>query len=126
MRDTNDTMAHREDRHHPREEENVLHLIAEKERELEQVVQRAREEAAALLESARKQADEIKRRAREDAAALAAEYARRAEQESQRIAADVVARARREAETLRARAAEHMDEAVRFVVERVLGGAANR
>ena len=86
---------------HERDGEDVLRLIAQKERELEAMVARAREEAARVAQ----------------------EYEARAEAEAREISEQVVGRARTEAEALHRRAAEHMDEAVRVVVERVVGGA---
>ena len=62
-------------------------------------------------------------KAREEAARVAQEYEARAEAEAREISEQVVGRARTEAEALHRRAAEHMDEAVRVVVERVVGGA---
>jgi len=62
-------------------------------------------------------------KAREEAARVAQEYEARAQAEAREISEEVVGRARTEAEALHRRAAQHMDEAVRVVVERVVGGA---
>ena len=86
-------MAHQ--RHHREDGEDVLRLIAEKERELEAAMEQARQEAAAIVAAARAEAEAIR------------------------------ARARQEAEAIRARAAERAEQAVQLVVGRVLGGVAD-
>src|SRR3970040_1081459 len=108
---------------HERDGEDVLRLIAQKERELEAMVARAREEAARLVEQARREVEAQLQKAREEAARVAEEYEARAQAEAREISEEVVGRARTEAEALRRRAAQHMDEAVRVVVEQVVGGA---
>jgi len=108
---------------HGRNGEEVLRLIAQKERELEAMVARAREEAARLIEIARRDAAARAQQAREEAAKIAQEYQARADARTQGLTDQVVGRARGEAEALRQRAAERLDDAVRLVVERVLGGA---
>src|SRR3990172_9321800 len=112
-------MAEREER----DGEDVLRRIAQKERELEAMVARAREEAAGLVEQARREVEAQLQKARDEAARVAQEYEARAQAEAREMSEQVVGRARTEAEALRRRATEHMDEAVRVVVERVVGGA---
>ncbi len=107
---------------HERDGEDVLRLIAEKERELEAMVARARDEGARLLEAARREASAQAQQARDEAAKIAQEYEARAAAEAKEISAEVVGRARTEADALKRRAAEKIDEAVRLVVTRIVGG----
>jgi vacuolar-type H+-ATPase subunit H len=111
------------DHHHARPDDNPLQVIAQKERELEGMLERARHEAAGMVEAARREAEAAVAKAREEAAALAQDYTSRAEREALEIAGDVVGRARHEADRLRAQSEERMDVAVRLVVERIVGGA---
>jgi vacuolar-type H+-ATPase subunit H len=103
-------------------DENLLHLIAEKERALEAQLAATRTEAAALLEQARAQAEQIRERARSEAAAAAREQERRVAAEVARIQEELTAQGRGEVETLRRQANDGHARAVQLVVERIVKG----
>jgi vacuolar-type H+-ATPase subunit H len=108
--------------HDDRKDENLLQLIAHKEKELEATVAAARQEAAALLARARAEADRILQQAREEVAALSRQHEERVAAETAQVQAAYEARAQHDVETLRRQAAAHRARAVRLVVDRVVRG----
>jgi vacuolar-type H+-ATPase subunit H len=103
-------------------DDNLLHLIAEKERALEAQLAAARAEAAALLESARAQAEQIRERARGGAAAATREQEQRVATEVARVQEQLTAQGRREVESLQRRAKDGHTRAVQLVVDRIVKG----
>ncbi len=105
----------------PSSGDKILQEIAQKERQLQEELAHAHQDATNRLEEAQREADAISARAREQAqqevvASLAAAAA-----EARTITEEVLARARADAETIRKRAEERMSEAVGLVVREVLG-----
>ncbi len=102
--------------------DDLLKIIADRERELETQAASARDEAAAAVAQARAQAEQIARDARLEAARLAEESARRIADDVRRIEHEAQATALREIERLRAQAAARREAAAADVVERVIAG----
>lgn len=109
---------------HGPSDENLLRVIAEKEKELEAKVAQAREQAGRAVEDARRQAEAVREQARREAAAMAERAQAEIAREQEALLTERVRTAQAEAERVRARAAERMAEAVDLVVKRVLGGLA--
>jgi len=105
-----------------RTNDNLLQLIAEKERELETQTEAARTEATAIVAQARAEVEQILREAREQAAVLARESEQRVAAEVARIDREAALRAAQEVETLRAQVTGRMDAAVKLVVDQVVKG----
>ena len=103
-------------------DENLLELIATKERELEAQVTQAREQARRLVESAQAAAAARQEQARRGVAALAERMQAESAQEAAAAAAHRAEAARAEADRVRTRAAERAPQAVDLIVKRVLGG----
>lgn len=103
-------------------DDNLLELIATKERELEARVAQAREQARRLADGAQVNARALQEQARREAAALAERVQAEIARETAEITAQRAEAARIEAERVRARAAERSPQAVELVVKRVLGG----
>jgi V/A-type H+-transporting ATPase subunit G/H/V-type H+-transporting ATPase subunit G len=103
-------------------DDNLLELIAAKERELERQVASAREQARRLIERAQANARELQEQARREAAALAERVQAEISRETAAITAQRGEAAQAEAERVRSRAAERTPQAVELVVKRVLGG----
>ena len=105
-----------------RTDDNLLKLIAAKERELEALTEAARTEAGTIVVAARADAEQILREAREQAASLARESEQRVAAEVARIDHETQARAKQEVDTLRTQVAGRRDAAVNLVVEQVVKG----
>jgi vacuolar-type H+-ATPase subunit H len=103
-------------------DENLLELIAVKERELEAQVAQARDEGRRLVEGAQAKAAALQDQARRDAAALAERAQAEITRETEAIIAQRAQAARADADRLRSQAAERTAQAVELVVKRVLGG----
>ena len=103
-------------------DDNLLALIASKERELETQVAQAREQARRLVEDAQAKAAALQEQARREAAALAEHVQAEISRESERITAQRAEAARSEVGHVRGRTAERTPQAVDLVVKRVLGG----
>lgn len=101
---------------------NLLQVIAQKEKELESKVAQAREEAKRLGETARQRAQQIREESRREAEALAARTRAEIAKETEGVSKDRLTKAQAEASQVRSRAAERLPDAVRLVVERVVGG----
>lgn len=114
-------VGHGGDRHG---DDNLLSLIAEKERELEMLISTARSEAAAILAQARADADATLRQAKDKAAQMARERAQGMADDAERIQRDAEAAASRDVDTLRGRVGARRDAAVRLVIDAVLKGTA--
>jgi len=102
--------------------DKILREIAQKERELQEELVRAQQEAARLVEEAQRQADALRARAREQVQQEVAAAAAAAAADAQAISEQVLARARTDAEAIRAQAEGRMNAAVDLVVREVLGG----
>jgi V/A-type H+-transporting ATPase subunit G/H len=109
--------------HDDRKDENLLQLIAHKERELEAALAAARQEAAALVARARADAERILQQARDEIAAASRAHEERVAATTAQIAMDHETRAQQEVDALRRQAAARRAQAVRLVVDRVLRGA---
>lgn len=107
---------------HGPSDENLLRVIAEKEKELEAKVVQAREQARRAVEDARRQAEAVREQAQREAAAMAERAQAEVAREQGALLTERVSTAQAEAERVRARAAERMADAVDLVVKRVLGG----
>lgn len=107
---------------HHSSDDNLLALIAKKERELETLLSAARSEAASLDAQAHAEAQRILDEARAQAAAAAREYEQRVAAEVARINDELQARAAKEVESLRKQAAARQAPAVQMVVDRVVKG----
>ena len=105
----------------PSTSDAILREIAQKERELQEELTRAQQEAAHLVEDAQREADAIRARAREQAQQEEASSASASAAEVQAITEQVLAKARAEAAALRQQAEERMSAAVALVVGEVLG-----
>lgn len=108
--------------HDQRADDNLLNLIAEKERELEARVGAARQEAASIAAQARAEAERILSDARQQAMVLSREHEQRLQAEIAQIQRDLINRGTAEVETLRRQAAARRAAAVQLVVERVIKG----
>jgi vacuolar-type H+-ATPase subunit H len=104
--------------------DNLLALIAEKERELEALISDARAEAAAILAQARAGADATLRQAKDQAAQMARERAQRMAVEAERIQRNAETGAARDVEALRRQVEARRDAAVRVVIDAVVKGTA--
>ncbi len=109
------------DKHGPAEE-NLLQLIASKEKELEAKVAQAKSDARRVADDAARQAEAIRERARREVADLESAAQAAGAQEAQTLASRRLAAAEAEAQRVRSRATERMREAVTLVVRRVLEG----
>ena len=109
------------DKHGPAED-NLLQLIASKEKELEAKVAQAKSEARRVVDDAQRQAEAIRERARREVADLESAAQAAVAQEAQTLASRRLAAAEAEAQRVRARASERMREAITLVVRRVLDG----
>ncbi len=107
--------------HHPGDD-NLLHLIAKKERELEALLTAARSEAATLDRQAGAEAEQILNEARSRAAAASREHDQRVAAEVARITDDFQARAAKDVESLRKQASARQAQTVQMVVDRVVKG----
>jgi vacuolar-type H+-ATPase subunit H len=105
----------------PSTSDAVLREIAQKERELQEEITRAQQEAAHLVEDAQREAEATRARAREQAQQEAASASSASAAEVQAITEQVLAKAQTEAAALRQRAEERMTAAVALVVREVLG-----
>ncbi len=105
-----------------RTDENLLHLIADKERALEAQLTAAKADAASLVAQARAEAEKIQNKARDTAEAAAREQEQRVAAEVARIQNELTSRGTREVETLRRQAAEAQAQAVQLVVDRIVKG----
>lgn len=115
--------THRADHGHDhRTNDNLLNLIAEKERELEARIGAARQEAAAIAAQARTEAERILSEARQQTVTLTREHEQRLEAETTRIQRDLVSQGAANVETLRRQAAARRAAAVHLVVDRVITG----
>jgi vacuolar-type H+-ATPase subunit H len=103
-------------------DENLLELIASKERELETRVAQARDEARRLVEGAQARAAALQEQARREAAGLAEQMQAEITRERDALVAQRAGAARAEADRVRSRAVERAPQAVDLVVKRVLGG----
>jgi vacuolar-type H+-ATPase subunit H len=107
------------DKHGPADD-NLLQLIASKEKELEAKVAQAKAEARRFADDAQRQVDAIRERARREVADLESAAQAAVAQEAQALASRRLAAAQAEAQRVRSRASERMREAVTLVVQRVL------
>jgi len=105
----------------PSTSDAILREIAQKERELQEELTRAQQEAAHLVEGAQREADAIRARVREQAQQEEASSASASAAEVQAITEQVIAKAQIEAAVLRQQAEERMSDAVALVVGEVLG-----
>ncbi len=103
-------------------EDNLLQLIASKEKELEAKVAQAKSDARRVLDDVARQAESIRERARREVADLESTAQATGTQEAQALASRRLAAAEAEAKRVRLRASERMREAVTLVVQRVLEG----
>lgn len=103
-------------------DENILELIAAKEKELEVRVTQTREQAGRMVDEAQRQAEALREQARREATELATRLQDEAAREREAVAAEHLQQAQAEADRVRARAAERRDKAVALVIQRVLGG----
>ena len=103
-------------------DDNLLELIATKERELETQVAQAREQARRLVESAETKAAGLQEQARREAGTLAERVQAEIAREAAAVAAQRAEGARAEVDRVRSRASERAAGAVELVVNRVLGG----
>jgi vacuolar-type H+-ATPase subunit H len=103
--------------------DNLLHQIAAKEKELESLISTARTEAAALLAQARADAEVVIRHARDQVAALVREHEQKVAAETARVQAEAEAAAHKDVEVLRQNVGTRGDAAVQMVVERVVKGS---
>ena len=94
----------REGSHAGGDHDTLLHLIADKERELDAMIAHARGEAEAMVRHARGAADALVRQAREQVAEMTQEHERQIASESARMHQEAMAKASHEVETLRRRA----------------------
>ncbi len=107
---------------HHSSDDNLLALIAKKERELETQLSAARSEATSLDAQARAEAQRILDEARASAAAAARENEQRVAAEVARINDELLARAAKEVESLRKQATARKAPAVQMVVDCVVKG----
>ncbi len=106
--------------HDHRTDENLLHLIAERERVLEAQLTAAKADAASLVAQARAEAEKIQSKARDAAEAAAREQEQRVAAEVARIQNELTSRGTREVETLRRQAGQAQAQAVQLVVDRIV------
>lgn len=103
-------------------DENLLQVIAAKERELESRVAQAKAEARRILDQAQVQAAAAREQARRTVAELEQRAQVEIARETELAAAQRLAAAQEEAQRVRSRASERMPHAMKLVVERVLSG----
>ncbi len=103
-------------------DENVLELIAAKEKELEARVAQAREQERQMMDEAQRQAEAAREQARREAGEFATRLQTEAARDQKNNTSQHLTRAQTEAEQVRARAAERRDQAVALVLRRVLAG----
>jgi vacuolar-type H+-ATPase subunit H len=103
-------------------DDNLLQLIASKEKELEARVAQAKADARRVVEDAQRQAEATRERARREAAELATRAQAAIAQEAEALGSQRLAAAQAEAQRVQSRASERMREAVELVVTRVLAG----
>jgi len=108
--------------HDHRTDDNLLHLIADKERALEAQLTAAKAEAATLLEQARTHAEQIRERAGGQAATAAREQEQRVAADVARIQDELAGKGHREVETLKKQADQGQAKAVQLVVDRIVKG----
>ncbi|MGQ0570131.1 MAG: V-type ATPase subunit subunit G family protein [Armatimonadota bacterium] len=102
--------------------DNLLHLIAAKEKELEGLVSAARIEAASIISQARVEAEAMVREAREQSGHLARDNEQRVAGEVARIQSEADTRGANQVETLRRQVVDRAGAAVRLVVDHVVKG----
>lgn len=107
---------------HGHADDNLLQLIAAKEKELEAKVAQAKADARRLVDDAQRQVGATRERARREAADLESASQAAAAQEAEGLASQRLGAAQSEAQRVRSRASERMREAVDLVVMRVLDG----
>ncbi len=107
------------DKHGPAED-NLLQLIASKEKELEATVAQAKAEARRVVDEATRQAEAIRERARREVADLGSAAQAAVAQEAHTLTSRRLVAAEAEAQRVRSRASERMREAIALVVRRVL------
>ncbi len=107
---------------HGPSDDNLLQVIAAREKELEAKVAQAKADARRLLEEAQRQAESARESVRGEVTELAARVQAEAVREAEALASQRLAAAEVEAQRVRARAQERIREAVGLVVQRVLEG----
>ncbi len=107
---------------HEPADDNLLQIIAEREKELEAKVAQAKEAAHDIVEEAQRRADTVREQARREAAELEQRVRAEIATETEAVVAQRLAAAQAEAQRVRTRASERMREAVGLVVKRVLDG----
>ncbi len=105
-------------------DENLLQVIAAKEKELESRVAQAKAEARRILDDAQARAEAAREQARRSVADLEQRVRAEIARETEHAAAQRLAAAQEEAQRVRARASERTRDAVDLVVKRVLDGLA--
>ena len=108
--------------HDHRTGDNLLNLIAEKERELEGRVSAARQEAASIAAQARAEAERILSETSQQMVVLTREHEQRLEAETARIQRELMSQGSTDVETLRRQAASRRAAAVQLVVDHVIKG----
>lgn len=99
------------------ERSSPLHLIREKEMEISGRLFATRKRAEEMIAEARKRAIEVKRNADIEGQRMAEEHARAVLEEVEREVSAIEAKSIAEAEVLKERVADRMDDAVDFVVK---------
>ena len=107
---------------HGPSDDNLLQLVAAKEKELEAKVAQAKADARRIVEDAQRQAQAVRDQARREAAELAARMQAEIARETDTLAAQRLAAAHAEDEHVRSRASERIRVAAELVVKRVLSG----
>lgn len=107
---------------HSRADENLLQVIAAREKELEARVAQAKTDARRILDEAQRQAEAVREEARREVAQLEQRAQTEIARETEAVAAQRLADAQAEVQRVRSRASERMHDAVDVVVKRVLGG----
>lgn len=107
---------------HEPSDDNLLHVIAAKEKELEAKVAQAKADAQRIVEEAQRHADVARDQARREAAELAARTQTGIAREAETLTSQRLAEAQDAARQVRSRASERISEATQLVVKRVLNG----
>ena len=107
---------------HGPSDDNLLHVIAATEKELEAKVAQAKVDAQRIVEEAQRQADAVREQARREAEELAARVRAEIARETETLATQRLATAQAEVQRVRSRASERIREAAELVVKRLLGG----
>ena len=107
---------------HSPSDDNLLQLVAAKEKELEAKVAQAKADARRIVEDAQRQAQAVRDQARREAAELAARMQAEIARETDTLAAQRLAAAQAEVQHVRSRASERIRVAAELVVKRVLSG----